>query len=195
MASHILHKIISPVNVAERRALDIKAGDTVKVYQKIQEKGKTRLQVFEGVVLATKHGKEAGGTFTVRRVANGVGMEKIYPIYSPNIDKIEILKRAKVRQSKLYHIRDKATKEIRRQMRRSRFMDTSTESDMEYQVRTEAEAKEEAEADAMMEEVNNSPENEQAEETAETVEVVEVNKDPNPPTLEDSEDGLAEESK
>ncbi|PIP86907.1 50S ribosomal protein L19 [Candidatus Campbellbacteria bacterium CG22_combo_CG10-13_8_21_14_all_36_13] len=172
MGSKILHKIISPVNVDERRALDIRAGDTVKVYQKIQEKGKTRLQVFEGVVLATKHGKEAGGTFTVRRVSNGVGMEKIYPLYSPNIDKIEILKRAKVRQSKLYHIRDKATKEIRRQMRRSRFMDTSTESDMEYQARTEVEAKEEAEADAMMEEVNTSPEGEQVVEEVEAVEEV-----------------------
>lgn len=112
--------IISPVDMAERQKLDIRSGDTVKVWQKIQEKGKTRLQLFEGLVLAVKHGKEAGGTFTVRRVASGVGVEKIFPIYSPLIDKITVTKRSKVRRSKLYHIRDKAAKEIKRQMRNTR---------------------------------------------------------------------------
>ncbi len=111
---------ISPVNMGERAKLDIRAGDTVKVWQKIQEKGKTRLQGFEGLVLAVKHGKEAGGTFTVRKVASGVGVEKIFPIYSPVIDKIEITKRSKVRRAKLYHIRDKAAKEVKRQMRNIR---------------------------------------------------------------------------
>lgn len=106
--------------MSERRKLDIRAGDTVKVWQKIQEKGKTRLQAFEGLVLAVKHGREAGGTFTVRKVTSGVGVEKIFPIYSPVIDKIEITKRAKVRRAKLYHIREKAAKEVRRQMRNIR---------------------------------------------------------------------------
>lgn len=112
--------VISPVNVEERKKLDLRAGDTVRVWQKIQEKGKTRLQAFEGLVLARKHGREAGATFTVRRVASGVGVEKIFPLYSPNIDKVEVLKRSKVRQSKLYHIREKAAKEVRRQMRNLR---------------------------------------------------------------------------
>jgi large subunit ribosomal protein L19 len=98
----------------------LRAGDTVKVWQKIQEKGKTRLQAFEGLVLARKHGREAGATFTVRRIASGVGVEKIFPLYSPMIDKIDILKRAKVRRAKLYHIREKAAKDIRRQMRNAR---------------------------------------------------------------------------
>lgn len=111
---------ISPVNMAERKKLDIRAGDTVKVWQKIQEKGKTRLQAFEGLVLAVKHGKEAGGTFTVRKVTSGVGVEKIFPIYSPAIDKIDIVKRSKVRRAKLYHIREKAAKEVKRQMRNVR---------------------------------------------------------------------------
>jgi large subunit ribosomal protein L19 len=110
---------ISPV-VAERKKLDIRAGDTVKVWQKIQEKGKTRLQMFDGLVLAVKHGKEAGGTFTVRKVASGVGVEKIFPIYSPLIDKIEVVKRSKVRRGKLYHVRHEAAKEIKRQMRNLR---------------------------------------------------------------------------
>lgn len=109
--------IISPVDLAARRKLDLKAGDTVRVWQKIQEKGKTRLQAFEGLVLARKHGREAGATFTVRRVASGVGVEKIFPLYSPLIDKIEIVRRAKVRRAKLYYIREKVAREIRRQMR------------------------------------------------------------------------------
>ena len=115
-----MNKVISPVDIEGRKKLDLRSGDTVRVWQKIQEKGKTRLQAFEGLVLARKHGKEAGGTFTVRRVASGVGVEKIFPLYSPIIDKIDVLKRSKVRRSKLYHIRDKAAKEIRRQMRNVR---------------------------------------------------------------------------
>jgi len=115
------NRVISPVNIEERQALDLRAGDTVKVWQKIQEKGKVRLQAFEGLVLARKHGKEAGATFTVRRVASGVGVEKIFPLYSPNIDKIEVLKRSKVRRAKLYHIREKAAKEVARQMRNIRL--------------------------------------------------------------------------
>ena len=111
---------ISPVNTDERSSLGIRGGDTVRVWQNIQEKGKTRLQAFEGIVLAVKHGKTAGGTFTVRKVASGVGVEKIFPTYSPMIDKIEITKRARVRRAKLYHIREKAAKEVRRQMRNLR---------------------------------------------------------------------------
>jgi large subunit ribosomal protein L19 len=111
-----VNKVISPVNIEERQKLDLRSGDTVRVWQKIVEKGKTRLQAFEGLVLARKHGREAGATFTIRRVASGVGVEKIFPLYSPAIDKIEVVKRSKVRQAKLYHMREKATKEISRQI-------------------------------------------------------------------------------
>ncbi|HEY4506148.1 MAG TPA: 50S ribosomal protein L19 [Candidatus Paceibacterota bacterium] len=107
----------SPVDIEERKGLDMGAGDTVRVSIKIQEKGKTRLQAFEGLMIARKHGAEPGATFTVRKVASGVGMEKIFPLYSPNIAKIEILKRAKTRRSKLYYIREKAAKEARRKMK------------------------------------------------------------------------------
>lgn len=119
---------ISPV-MAERAKLDIRAGDTVKVSQKIQEKGKTRLQLFEGLVLAVKHGKEPGATFTVRRVASGVGVEKIFPLYTPMIDKITVTKRSQVRRSKLYDIRAKAAKEIKRQMRNIRVVAPVDEED------------------------------------------------------------------
>jgi len=124
---------MSPIKVATRQKLDFRSGDTVRVFQKIQEKGKTRLQVFEGLVLARKHGKEAGATFTVRRVASGVGVEKIFPLYSPMIDKIEVVKRSKVRQSKLYHIREKAAKEIRRQMRNLRIIKKEEEPEEEIE--------------------------------------------------------------
>lgn len=116
-----MNRVLSPVKVEERAKLDLRAGDTARVWQKIMEKGKTRLQAFEGLVLARKHGSEAGATITIRRIASGVGVEKIFPLYSPMIDKIEIVKRAKVRRAKLYHIRDKAAKEVRRQMRNVRF--------------------------------------------------------------------------
>ena len=112
---------VSPVNMAERKAIDFRAGDSVKIHQKIKEaNGKTRIQLFEGLVLARRHGSEAGSTFTVRRVASGVGVEKIFPLYSPNIDKIEVVKRSKTRRAKLFHIREKATKEISREMAKVR---------------------------------------------------------------------------
>jgi len=146
--SQTLTKGFSPVNIEERREIGVRSGDTVRVHQKIQEKGKTRLQVFEGLVLATKHGGEPGATFTVRRVASGVGVERIFPLYSPSIDKIEIVKRARVRRSKLYYIREKVAREIRKQMRGARLVDLSTMSATEEKARVEREAQAKAETEA-----------------------------------------------
>ena len=102
----------------ERSTLDMRPGDTVRVSQKVKEGDKTRIQVFEGLVIARKHGTEAGATFTVRKESGGVGVERIYPLYSPAIEKIEITKRAsRVRRAKLYFIRDKAAKESRKKMK------------------------------------------------------------------------------
>lgn len=138
----------SPVNMEDRKNLGLRAGDTVRVHQKIKDdKGKTRLQVFEGIVLARKHGDEAGATFTVRKVVDGIGVEKIFPLYSPNIDKIEITRRSKVRRAKLYYIREKVAREIKRQMRRMRLMTLSSESGIEAAARADAEAKAVAEAE------------------------------------------------
>lgn len=134
--------ITSPVNMGDRAQIGIRAGDTVRVHQKIKDdKGKTRLQVFEGIVLARKHGDEPGATFTVRKVVDGIGVEKIFPLYSPLIDKIEIVKRSQVRRAKLYYIREKVAREIKRQMRRMRLMTLSSESDIETEARAVAEAK------------------------------------------------------
>jgi len=112
-----------------RKNLDLRPGDTVRVWQKIEEeKGKYRLQAFEGLVLARKHGTEAGATFTVRRVLSGIGVEKIYPLYSPMIEKMEIVKRSRVRRAKLYYIRDKVAREARRQLRRTRMMGSAQDA-------------------------------------------------------------------
>ncbi len=122
-----MQNVITPVATHERVQLGIRPGDTVRVHQKVMEKGKTRLQVFEGLVIAVKHGTEAGATFTVRATMSGVGVEKIFPLYSPVIDKIEITKRSKVRRAKLYFIREKVAREVRRQLRNMRMVKISTE--------------------------------------------------------------------
>lgn len=107
-----------PEITKERSALEFGSGDTVRVWNKIKEsKDKFRLQAFEGIVLARKHGAEAGATFTVRKVASGVGTERIFPLYSMNIDKIEIVRHAKTRKSKLYYVREKAVKDVRRRLK------------------------------------------------------------------------------
>ena len=88
-----------------------KPGMVVKVHQKIKElntKGeeKERIQIFEGTIIAAKHGQEAGGTITVRKIASGVGVERIYPIHSPVIEKIEIVKQYEVSRAKLHFLRN-----------------------------------------------------------------------------------------
>ncbi|HEY4510474.1 MAG TPA: 50S ribosomal protein L19 [Candidatus Paceibacterota bacterium] len=96
----------------------VRAGNTVKVWQKVKEGEKTRLQAFEGLVIAHKHGLEPGATFTVRKISEGIGVERIFPLYSPNIEKVDLVKSSKVRRAKLYYIREKAAKEIKKKMRK-----------------------------------------------------------------------------
>ncbi len=96
---------------------NVKPGNTVRVWQKIKEGGKTRLQAFEGLVIAHKHGEEPGATFTVRKIAEGIGVERIFPLFSPNIDKVELVKRSSARRAKLYYVREKAAREIGKKMK------------------------------------------------------------------------------
>lgn len=107
----------TPINIEARKKLAFAAGDTVRVMSKIEDKGKYRLQAFEGMVLARKHGTSASATFTVRKVSNGVGVERIFPLYSPLVDTIEIVKKTKARRAKLYYVREKAVKEVKRRMK------------------------------------------------------------------------------
>jgi large subunit ribosomal protein L19 len=129
-----MNAVITPVNPQERVKLGIRPGDTVRVHQKIVEKGKTRTQVFEGLVIAVKHGTEAGATFTVRATMSGIGVERIFPLYAPFIEKIEITRRSKVRRAKLYFIREKVAREVRRQLRNMRMMKVSTDDFKEEEV-------------------------------------------------------------
>ena len=85
--------------------VDIRPGDTIKVHQKIKEGDKERIQIFEGIVIARKHGKGISATITVRKVVEGVGVERIFPVHSPSVAKIEVVKSGKVRRSKLYFLR------------------------------------------------------------------------------------------
>ena len=84
----------------------IRPGDTLKVHLRIKEGNKERIQIFEGIVIARKHGKGINATITVRKVVDGVGVERIFPIHSPAISKIEVIRSGKVRRSKLYFLRD-----------------------------------------------------------------------------------------
>lgn len=98
--------------------MELKPGLTVRVYQKIKElnsKGeeKERVQYFEGMIIARKHNKEIGATITVRKVSEGVGVEKIFPLNLPTITKIEIKKEAQVRQAKLYYLRSGYKKRLK----------------------------------------------------------------------------------
>lgn len=101
----------------ESKLTDLQPGWTVKIHQRIKEGEKTRVQAFEGTVIAKKHGNQAGGTVTVRRVSNGFGVEKVFPMYLPSIEKVQVLKKPKVRRAKLYYLRDKTSREIKKKMK------------------------------------------------------------------------------
>ena len=104
-------EIIKNIEAEQLRAdaLEFNVGDTVKVYGKIKEGNRERIQVFEGVVLK-KQGGSNRATFTVRKLSNGVGVEKTWPLHSPNVEKVEIVRKGKVRRAKLYYLRDRIGK-------------------------------------------------------------------------------------
>lgn len=118
---------------------DVRSGDTVRVYQKIKEGKQERTQMFEGQVLARKHGKGISSTITVRKVISGIGVEKIFPLHSPTIEKIEIVKRGKVKRAKLYYLRKAKGKKAR--LKRIEFKEKVAEKPKEQ---TEELSKEEA---------------------------------------------------
>ena len=101
-------KVITEGQVKENKP-EFNIGDTVKVHVKIKEGNRERVQVFEGTVIA-KRGGGVSETFTVRRISYGVGVEKVFPVNSPNVEKIEVVRRGKVRRSKLYYLRDRVGK-------------------------------------------------------------------------------------
>ena len=88
---------------------ELNIGDTVRVHNKIKEGNKERIQMFEGTIIA-KRGGGISATFTVRRVSYGIGVEKTFPIHSPNVEKVDIIRSGKVRRAKLYYLRERAGK-------------------------------------------------------------------------------------
>jgi large subunit ribosomal protein L19 len=110
---------------------NIKPGNTVRVWQKIKEGEKTRLQAFEGLVISHKHGQEPGATFIVRRVIEGIGVERIFPLFSPNIEKVDLVKRAQARRAKLYYVREKAAREISKKMKQLKTAQVMEPADMQ----------------------------------------------------------------
>ncbi len=131
---------LTPVKKEDRAAIDFASGDTVRVWVKIPEKGKFRLQAFEGLVLARKHGAEIGATFTVRKIASGVGVERIFPLFSPMIDSIEVIKKSGARRSKLYYVREKAVRDIRKKMKSVRVIADATPDEVEEVAEEKVEA-------------------------------------------------------
>jgi len=92
---------------------EIRPGYTVVVNQKIKEGGKERIQPFEGLVIAAKHGRGINGTITVRKISGGIAIERTFPLHSPTIEKIKVIKKAKVRRAKLYYLRGKFGKKAK----------------------------------------------------------------------------------
>ena len=99
-------------NETQKSKDEIKSGFEIRVHQKIKEGSKERIQIFEGIVLAI-NGKGQSRTITVRKMSSGIGVEKIFPLASPSLTKIEIVKKYKIRQSKLYYLRNKKSKKLK----------------------------------------------------------------------------------
>lgn len=106
----ILDSVAQPFLRAD--APDMRPGDTVRAHVKVREGGKERIQIFEGFVIAVRHGGIAKNV-TLRKISGGVGVERTFPVHSPNVDKFEITRRGKVRRAKLYYLRDKIGKAAR----------------------------------------------------------------------------------
>jgi len=104
---------IQKLAISKKKIPDIKPGNTVKIHQKIKEGEKERIQIFEGLVIAIGSGHGANKKITVRKVVEGIGVEKIFPLYSPNVEKIEVKKQSKVRRAKVYYMRDRMGKAAR----------------------------------------------------------------------------------
>ena len=146
---------------------ELRAGDTVRVHQRIRESGKERIQIFEGVVMAVRGGKNINASFVVRRIASGVGVEKTFPLHSPNVVKVERLKSSKVRQARLFYLRERFGR-AGRMSREVRNIEDWSEDKVEQQtsdaILDEANAENEPEAsNDKLESINDKAENEEVE--------------------------------
>ena len=132
-------------SLATRTLPDVKVGDTVRVHQRIKEGEKSRIQIFEGIIIARKHGRENGASITVRKISQGVGIERIFPLHLPTVEKIDVTRRTKVRRAKLYYLRDKTNRQTRRKLKTKEIVVPGQESLIEVpemEVATDATASE-----------------------------------------------------
>ncbi|MBI2439390.1 MAG: 50S ribosomal protein L19 [Candidatus Moranbacteria bacterium] len=115
-----MHQKLIAFNLKQRKPLstpELQAGDVLKIFRKIKEGGKERTQVFQGTVIAIKGGQSSSKTITVRKISSGVGVELIFPLSSPQIEKIEFVKRTRARRAKLYYVRDKSVKVLSKKLK------------------------------------------------------------------------------
>lgn len=161
--------LVKEISDAQKKSavVDVRSGDTVRVYQKIQEGGKTRIQMFEGVVIRTDNKGSLTSRITVRRIASGVGVEKSYLLHSPLVEKVEVIKRGKVRRNYLSFLRNRAGKSARLV---GKAFDKSI-NDIHDEAAEAAEAEAKAEAKAAAEEKAAAKAAEQAELDAKAAEV------------------------
>ena len=110
-----MNEIIRNIEAAQMKAEvpQFRVGDTVKVYAKIKEGNRERVQIFEGTVLKKQGGSSVRATFTVRKNSNGIGVEKTWPIHSPNVEKVEVVRAGKVRRAKLFYLRSRVGKKAK----------------------------------------------------------------------------------
>ncbi len=165
-----MHSLIREVTKNQKRKVpEIRTGYTVAVHQKIKEGTKERIQIFEGLVIKVSHGEGSEKTFTVRKIVAGIGVEKLFPIHSPNLAKVVVKKKAKVRRAKLYYMRQRFGKSARLQ---------------ERHVTAQERAEEEARLEASIQDAVVADENKKAEEIeatpAPSIDSVEVVKDSKP---------------
>lgn len=117
--NNAMHKKVIEFNLEQRRTdlPELQSGDVVKVYRKIKEGAKERIQMFEGMVIAIKGGQSASPTITVRKVSFGIGVELVLPLNSAQVEKIELVKRTRSRRAKLYFVRDKSAKLLSKKLK------------------------------------------------------------------------------
>jgi large subunit ribosomal protein L19 len=183
---------------------DIAPGDTVRVSSRIVEGGKERIQVFQGVVIQVRRGG-SGANFTVRHVAFGIGVERTFPLYSPLIEKVEVVRHGKVRRAKLYYLRGLSGKKARRKIKRvdrkvKAIAEELLEPELEEVLEPEAVVAEEAEAEAVSEEGPEAVVEKAPEAVAEEAPVTEGTQEPEAaveeePTLEKESEPVPEEEK
>ncbi len=157
-----------------KRVANVQPGYTVRVHQKIKEGEKERVQIFEGLVIKTNSGYGADKTFTVRKIVQGIGVEKVFPLYSPLIEKIEVKKKSKIRRAKLFYMRNRSGKSARL---KASFV---SDKDMEDEIIEENEE--------VVEETQNAEEAPQAEETKEADTAADTPKEDEKPAEEAKEE-------